>query len=303
MKERRKSNHHSKSRHKKSSKPQRSSFDKYVDRLHDKNVERLKQLNRYPYQNTDGEEAIKRSLLKNKIRYVREYIVENLKGDSKNYRAVDFYLPKYDVFLEFLGNWNTSIDHKERYREKMRVYAKNNVKAVYIYPNQLYNISWVLKKELEKIDANAKPYTKETSKAKQSQPVKKKDPAVEKYLKDFEIKKSLGRLYGSNNSFSEEWKKAQAEENSIKQKIESIISIIYKLAKGFSIAGLAILVIALFVGFFNQGVASNFLKFYWILGIGLALFVWGFIMQVFYVVVENIFIWFKDLFISIKKLF
>ena len=47
-------------------------------------------------------------------------IVRNLKGDSKSYRVADFYLPRYDMYVEFLGQWDVNEDARNRYREKRK---------------------------------------------------------------------------------------------------------------------------------------------------------------------------------------
>ena len=108
----RRKNHRSKRNH-------RSNFDAYVDRLVRKNTQNLKRINKWPPKATDGEDAVRSALRKLDIRYVREYYVDTLKGDTKKFRIVDFYLPKEEIFIEFLGNWNTGEEHKRRYKHKM----------------------------------------------------------------------------------------------------------------------------------------------------------------------------------------
>lgn len=60
----------------------------------------------------------------------------------------DFYLPECDVYIEFLGNWNTSDRDKQRYKEKMRVYNLNGLKCIWIYPNQLHYTFTVIQEGL-----------------------------------------------------------------------------------------------------------------------------------------------------------
>ncbi|MFC2113581.1 hypothetical protein ACFLTA_09965 [Bacteroidota bacterium] len=80
--------------------------------------------------------------------------LENLKGDNKSYRVADFYLPRYKVYVEFFGNWNTSPEYKEKYRDKINIYLSNNIPCVYLYPENLgtieYTFDYRFEKELRK---------------------------------------------------------------------------------------------------------------------------------------------------------
>ena len=71
------------------------------------------------------------------IEFETQVRLNDLEGDNKKYRIADFYLPKYEVYVEFLGQWDVSEDHRNRYREKREVYKKNNLPFIEIYPNQL----------------------------------------------------------------------------------------------------------------------------------------------------------------------
>jgi hypothetical protein len=137
---------HHKSRHKK----YRNSYDRYVDRLLKSNNQKLKELGRYPYRKTDGEQAIATALKKMHIRYIPEYVIEDLKGDTFNYRVADFYLPKEKIVIEHLGQWNNPYN-KARYNHKKEVYKKNGIKTVYIYPDNLNNLSWILKQRIRQV--------------------------------------------------------------------------------------------------------------------------------------------------------
>jgi hypothetical protein len=101
---------------------------------------------------SEGEKFIEEYFLDENIKYVSQKIV-NVSGDSKAYRVADFYLPKYEVYVEFFGRWNDSKEERERYREKKHIYFKNRIPCVYIYPENLgildhafhYRIKKVLK--------------------------------------------------------------------------------------------------------------------------------------------------------------
>jgi len=69
---------------------------------------------------SEGEEFIREFLYERNITFEAQKELNDLKGDSKSHRVADFYLPKFDVYVEFLGQWNISDEHKNRYKEKMK---------------------------------------------------------------------------------------------------------------------------------------------------------------------------------------
>ena len=71
--------------------------------------------------------------------------IDFLKGDSKAFRVSDFYIPRYDLYIEFFGLWNISDDQKARYREKKDIYDKNNIACIYLYPENLGIIEYLFK--------------------------------------------------------------------------------------------------------------------------------------------------------------
>ena len=103
---------------------------------------------------SEGEEFIEEFFVDEQIKYEVQKEIRNLTGDNKDYRIADFYLPKYNIYVEFFGQWNVSVDHKGRYRDKKRVYEKNNIPCVYLYPENLgilkYTFSYRVKRELQR---------------------------------------------------------------------------------------------------------------------------------------------------------
>ena len=59
---------------------------------------------------TDGEGAVKYALDKMGIEFEPEVIIPKLKGDKKDHRIADFYLPESDIYIEYLGCWNNKYD-------------------------------------------------------------------------------------------------------------------------------------------------------------------------------------------------
>ncbi len=88
-------------------------------------------------ENTEGEIYIKEFLREIGIKFEYQKKISNLSNDVKSYRVADFYLPKYDVYVEFLGHWNTNDELKENYKIKKKVYRQNNIACVYLWPENL----------------------------------------------------------------------------------------------------------------------------------------------------------------------
>ena len=103
-----------------------------------------------PHEETPGERAVKAELRHLKIKFQQEKKIANLKGDTVRSRVADFYLPEFDIYVEFLGNWNTSDKDRQRYQEKVRVYKLNNLKYILIYPDQLTHTNKIIQEGLLK---------------------------------------------------------------------------------------------------------------------------------------------------------
>ncbi len=99
---------------------------------------------------SEGEELIEEYFEEEGIDFKSEVKIEGLKDDKKPYRKADFYLPQYKIYVEFLGLWNIE-KNRESYKEKIRVYEKNNKPCVYIYPENLGILSFIFKRRLKKV--------------------------------------------------------------------------------------------------------------------------------------------------------
>lgn len=97
-----------------------------------------------------GEDLIAEFLEAKGILFKRYPELPKLNEDSKSFRKPDFYLTQYGVYLEFLGQWNNS-EHRQRYREKMAVYHKNNIPCVYLWPDNLGTLDWSLRRRLREV--------------------------------------------------------------------------------------------------------------------------------------------------------
>jgi hypothetical protein len=103
------------------------------------------------YEPTEGEEFLKDFFCSEGIKFVEQKKIENLMGDRYSYRVADFYLPKYKVYVEFFGMWNSSDLKKTEYREKKKVYALNEIPCIYLYPENLGIIHYSFNKRIRAV--------------------------------------------------------------------------------------------------------------------------------------------------------
>ncbi|MEK6934508.1 MAG: hypothetical protein AABW46_01390 [Nanoarchaeota archaeon] len=96
---------------------------------------------------TEGEEIISIYLTDNDIKFKREVEIGGLDGDYAHYRTADFYLPQYKTFIEFFGRWNTERG-REEYKQKQKIYEKNKIPCVYLYPDNLGVLDFIFKRRL-----------------------------------------------------------------------------------------------------------------------------------------------------------
>jgi hypothetical protein len=96
---------------------------------------------------TEGEEFITNFLEKNSISFRKQEPIDGLQNDSKNIRVADFYLTKYKVYIEYFGQWNMDT-HKDRYREKRKVYIENKIPCVILYPENLGILEYIFRKRM-----------------------------------------------------------------------------------------------------------------------------------------------------------
>lgn len=105
------------------------------------------------FESSPGEELIAEILKEKGIKFEKEKKISNLKDDYADYRIADFYLPRYKVYIEFLGKWNEE-EARIKYNRKRKIYEKNRIPCIYIYPDNLGIFDFIftrrLKEELKK---------------------------------------------------------------------------------------------------------------------------------------------------------
>ena len=104
-----------------------------------------------------AEKRIADYFMKNNINYVYEKEARR-KGliFSSEISNPDFYLPDYDVYIEYWGLVNADDDwtrkqYVRNMKRKMAIYYKNNIKFISIYPRNMNNLDWIFRKKFKKV--------------------------------------------------------------------------------------------------------------------------------------------------------
>jgi len=68
----------------------------------------------------------------------------------------DFYLPDYDVYVEYWGLVNaedywTRTRYIRNMKRKMAKYYQNDIKFISIYPDNLKNLDWIFRRKFKKV--------------------------------------------------------------------------------------------------------------------------------------------------------
>lgn len=96
---------------------------------------------------SNSEEKIKDYLEENNIHY--EYRLDLREG----FAHPSFYLPEYDVYVEFCGllegDDSVNKEYLKRINDKISMHHQNGIKYISIYPNNLENLDVVFRKKLE----------------------------------------------------------------------------------------------------------------------------------------------------------
>ncbi|OQD44033.1 hypothetical protein BUL40_00305 [Croceivirga radicis] len=105
------------------------------------------------YQPTLGEDYIANYFIENGIKYKEQVKEINLKGDVKNYRVIDFYLPTLKVYVEYYGLYNKSKLHRQDYDTKTDILIKNRMPTVILTPEDLGILDYSFHSKLHKLYA------------------------------------------------------------------------------------------------------------------------------------------------------
>jgi DNA helicase-4 len=110
-----------------------------------------------------GERQIADYLSSRNIRYIYEKEARS-QGIifSKHISNPDFYLPDYDVYIEYWGlvyadDRKVREEYVRTMKWKMRQYYDAKIKFISIYPNNLNYLDWIFRKKFEEVTGNRLP--------------------------------------------------------------------------------------------------------------------------------------------------
>lgn len=116
-----------------------------------------------------GEQKIADFLANNGVRYEYERPIEvGIWIFTDKLSSPDFYLPDYDVYIEYWGMVDVADERKRREYErsmrwKMAKYHEYHIKFISIYPRNLNNLDWILRKKFHEVTGVDLPRTRRNS--------------------------------------------------------------------------------------------------------------------------------------------
>ena len=84
---------------------------------------------------SSGEKFIEEYLKQKKLAYVYEKPIK-LVGEHLPFKP-DFWLPEFDVYVEYWGKWYTDFEYRKECRHKKEIYNKNEIKLIELYPDNI----------------------------------------------------------------------------------------------------------------------------------------------------------------------
>ena len=99
------------------------------------------------YEPTEGKEFLEDFFTTVGIRFETQKKMDRLKHDPMPNRTADFYLPEYNVYVEFSETSNR--ENNEFIQQKKELYAKNNIPCIFLYPENLRTIPHNFDKQLQ----------------------------------------------------------------------------------------------------------------------------------------------------------
>jgi hypothetical protein len=99
------------------------------------------------YDPTEGKEFLEDFFTATGITFETQKKLDRLKYDAAPNRTADFYLPRYNIYVEFSGTSNSV--NNETIQQKKELYAKNNIACIFLYPENLRTIPYNFDKQLQ----------------------------------------------------------------------------------------------------------------------------------------------------------
>jgi hypothetical protein len=87
----------------------------------------------------------------NGIRYVYEWRAQtDALLFKRTFAHPDFYLPDYNVYIEYWGLVAVSKDYRRIMKWKMAQYRANRIRYISIYPDNMDNLDWIFRAKFKK---------------------------------------------------------------------------------------------------------------------------------------------------------
>lgn len=103
------------------------------------------------YNATKGERFIENYLFKSSIKYIEQYKINDLLGDTKSYRVADFYLPHLGFYIEYEGLNNKSKEYRNQYENKRKIYIQNGKPTIFLVPEDLGILDFAIDSEIKRL--------------------------------------------------------------------------------------------------------------------------------------------------------
>jgi len=99
-----------------------------------------------------GEKQIADYFATSGIRYLYEWKAQtNAIIFKRTFAHPDFYLPDYNVYVEYWGLLGASKEYERVMKWKMAQYHRNNIRFISLYHDNLRNLDWVFRAKFRKV--------------------------------------------------------------------------------------------------------------------------------------------------------
>ena len=99
-----------------------------------------------------AEQTIADYFTRNGIRYEYERGVQtNALIFKTTFARPDFYLPDYNVYVEFWGLADASRNYERTMKWKMAQYHRNRINFISLYPRNLDNLDWIFRTKFKQV--------------------------------------------------------------------------------------------------------------------------------------------------------
>ena len=99
-----------------------------------------------------SEQRIADYFAENGIRYIYEWGAQtDALLFKRTFAHPDFYLPDYNVYVEFWGLAEVSKEYRHNMKFKMAQYHKNHIRFISLYPDNLLNLDWIFRAKFREV--------------------------------------------------------------------------------------------------------------------------------------------------------